>query len=276
MSEKWETKILKATEEVPDIALALIVVGIISFLIYRSMNKPEKEDWTKQVTNSKDTASENNNKSSGPLKNIWDERQRNGSSEADKIQRTDSEGKPFGSSYYYAHNNLRKTGGYTDGLRMEDYQMGAPRLLSKGGVDYRDAQPTTGPVDPPTSAPEKRVAVVSCIPITKYLWDDPGDHKAIGTIRIDQLEDKLSWKEAEVEDIKIDLQGETSLTVVVHVKDGKMYRLHIPQLFGKVQEVKKVSKEKRLLVRLYKRNKQASDGTTDNKAWATPYKKGTW
>jgi len=51
--------------------------------------------------------------------------------------------RPFGSSYYYAHNNLKATGGYKDGLRTEDYVMNQPRLLSKNGVMISDARETT-------------------------------------------------------------------------------------------------------------------------------------
>eukprot|EP00545_Synedropsis_sp_CCMP1620_P000077 CAMPEP_0119026512 /NCGR_PEP_ID=MMETSP1176-20130426/35591_1 /TAXON_ID=265551 /ORGANISM="Synedropsis recta cf, Strain CCMP1620" /LENGTH=257 /DNA_ID=CAMNT_0006982243 /DNA_START=38 /DNA_END=808 /DNA_ORIENTATION=- len=255
-SDSWETKILKATDGSYLVPIVLVVVASVSFLLFRRMNKPmaqADDKWAKEVNDTKSSTTA----SSGSLKNIWDERQKNGSAALDEqTQKTDDDGKPFGSSYYYAHNSLRTTGGYKDGLRMEDYQMGTPRLLSKGGVDLRDQAGEEAPAAnnkssaaaaSPAIAPEKRTRAAACIPITKYLWDDPGDHKAIGTIRIDQLAENLSWKEADVTDIQIDLKNETVLTVLVSAND-KTYRLHIPQCYGKVEEVKKVSKNQRLLV----------------------------
>lgn len=278
--DNWENKILKATEGSALVPIVLLVVAIVTLLVSQHMHKQPKknESWTKEVAASK-ASKDGKSPSTGPLKNIWEERRRNGSTKAE-IQRTDSDGKPFGSSYYYAHNSLRKTGGYTDGLKMEDYQMGTPRLLSKGAQQPEttgESADTNVPEDP-TLPPSKRIVSPkdpSCTPITKYLWDDPGDHKAVGTIRIDQLADDLSWRDADVEDIQLDLKDETCLKVVVRVKEGKFYRLHIPKLYGKVQEVKKVSKTNRLLIRLYKRNKHASTGEIDAqniKSWPTPYK----
>lgn len=271
MSEKWEAQVLKSIEGFPVVLLILILVSISTYIVYQRMHKPsEEKDWTKEIGDSKVEA---DNKPTGQLKNIWEERQRNGSTETEKIQKTDSDGKPFGSSYYYAHNSLRKTGGYTDGLRMEDFQMETPRLLSKGGLNLR-----AGPQASVVSGSESRVAsstrivASSYVPITKYQWDDPGDQKGMGTIRIDQLDDALSWKDAKVQDVKLKLQDQSSLSVTVLVENGRTYQLHIPKLYGRVQEVKKVSKEARLLIRLYKCKSDPS-GNVDLKSWPTPYKK---
>ena len=272
MSEKWESQALKAVEGYPVMLVVLILVFISTYFIYRRMQNPSEGEmnWTKQIADSKTKAG---SRPTAPLKNIWDERQRNGSTETEKIQKTDSEGKPFGSSYYYAHNSLRRTGGYTDGLRMEDFQMGTPRLLSKGGLDLRAGQEaSTIPARETRAAPTKEGRASTCVPITQYLWDDPGDQKAMGTIRIDQLDASLSWKDAKVQDVTLDCQNHSSLTVTVLVDNGKKYRLHIPRLYGRVQEVKKVSKDTRLLIRLYKCKKDPSDLVNLN-SWPTPYKK---
>jgi hypothetical protein len=42
--------------------------------------------------------------------------------------------KPFGLSYFYAHNNLNATGGYRDRLQMEDHSMNQPRPVRKAGA----------------------------------------------------------------------------------------------------------------------------------------------
>lgn len=271
MSEKWEAQVLKSIEGFPVMLLILILVSISTYIVYQRMHKPsEEKDWTKKIGDSKVKA---DNKPTRELKNIWDERKRNGTTETETIHKTDSDGKPFGSSYYYAHNSLRKTGGYTDGLRMEDYQMGTPRLLSKGGLKLRACpQATTVPSTETRVASSTRVVASSCVPITRYQWDDPGDKKAMGTIRIDQLDATLSWKDANVQDVNLNLHDHSSLTVTVLVENGKKYQLHIPKLYGRVQEAKKVSKETRLLIRLYK-FKNGPSGSADLNSWPTPYKK---
>lgn len=45
----------------------------------------------------------------------------------------------FNSTYYYAHNKYKRGGGYSDGLEAEDYTMNGPRLLSKNGISFREA-----------------------------------------------------------------------------------------------------------------------------------------
>jgi hypothetical protein len=270
MSEKWEAQVL-SFEGLPVMLLILILVFISTYIVYQRMHKPsEEKDWTKEIAKSNVKA---DSKQSLQLKNIWEERERNGSIETEKIQKTDSDGKPFGSSYYYAHNSLRKTGGYTDGLRLEDFQMETPRLLSKGGLNLRAGQQASVVRGNATKvASSTRGVASSCVPITKYQWDDPGDQKAVGTIRIDQVDANLSWKDAKVQDVKLNLQDQSSLTVTVLIENGKKYRLHIPKLYGRVKEAKKVSKETRLLIRLYK-CKNDSSGGADLHSWPTPHKK---
>jgi hypothetical protein len=94
----------------------LVIAFVATLFVYKRSNA-----WAS--TNSHD----------GTLKDIWEERRRNGTLSSNS-GKTNPGNKPFGSSYYYAHNNPNATGGYKDGLRMEDFTMNQPRLLSKGGV----------------------------------------------------------------------------------------------------------------------------------------------
>lgn len=286
MTENWENKILTWTKDFPVVPIVLVAVSIATFLWRKWMNNPWKkeENWIKELSKSKASRSGKGSQApSFPLKNIWDERKRNGSTTADsKVQSKDTDGKPFGSSYYYAHNSLRKTGGYTDGLRMEDYQMETPRLLSKNGISCTErssrvvenckGSTTNNSSQNNVTTPKARV---SFIPINKYLWDDPGDSKGIGTIRIEHLTDDLSWKDAAISDIQIDIKDKICLTMLVNTEDGKIYRLRIPQLYGAVTEVRKVQKANRLLLRLYKESENEKGKKTPNnlRSWPTPYKK---
>jgi len=70
-----------------------------------------------------------------PINDVWEERRKRGIAHAPTVVKQDSQEtkKPFGSSYYYAHNSTKNKGGYSDGLKMEDFTMNGPRLLSKGG-----------------------------------------------------------------------------------------------------------------------------------------------
>mmetsp|Transcript_24864 Transcript_24864/g.51594 ORF Transcript_24864/g.51594 Transcript_24864/m.51594 type:complete len:435 (+) Transcript_24864:22-1326(+) len=132
--------------------------------------------------------------------------------------------RPFGSSYYYAHNNPNSKGGYKDGLRAEDYVMNGPRLLSKGGVrmdvedslssiassgekdenaDSRDDNSRTSqsshnqnhdsdmqqrqPQQQQQQSQQKPIAkLISSTPITRYLWDDDATGN-VAKIHIDTL-----------------------------------------------------------------------------------------
>jgi hypothetical protein len=112
------------------------------------------------------------------------------------------------------------------------------------------------------------------IPITKYLWDDPGDPKGIATIRIDSLPTKsggvIEWKDAKIKDIKAELINDNKgLSVTVTTDDDTVYRLLLPRLYGSVDAVKEVSKEKRLLVRVFK----SLGGEKATEAWPHPYRK---
>mmetsp|Transcript_18716 Transcript_18716/g.40523 ORF Transcript_18716/g.40523 Transcript_18716/m.40523 type:complete len:393 (-) Transcript_18716:585-1763(-) len=102
--------------------------------------------YVELTTKSKKKKSTSTNKGTTQTKNIFDtfhrrkkksNKDNGGGKKAHHTSNSNSSGggsdKPFGSSYYYAHNDPNRIGGYKDGLRMEDYVMNGPRLLAKGG-----------------------------------------------------------------------------------------------------------------------------------------------
>jgi hypothetical protein len=267
----WEAQLLKSLNGMPVAYIILFLVGILTYVAYRLWNLSGngETDWLLELFETKV-----NEKSTlqGPVTKIWDPALRGESVESERIYSFDSEGKPFGSSYYYAHNNLRKTGGYSDGLRMEDYQMETPRLLSKRSMEANIKVDEASLVVPEkTTTNSKNSGRDVFTPIVKYLWDDPGNRKAVGTIRIDQLEENTFYEGSKVEDVLVKLESNTKLSVVIFLRDGAKYKLNIPRLYGKVKEAKKVDKGTRLLIRLYKCNDSSAD--KDNiKQWPTPFK----
>jgi hypothetical protein len=204
--------------------------------------------------------------------------------------------KPFGSKYYYAHNNPNATGGYKDGLRMEDYRMNGPRLLSKNGQSASDlmeeipqndgrsekepalAQPPYTPSRTPTlTVPDPNVRM-----ITKYLWDDPGDSNGIATIRIDVLPGKTTGEYIDCKDVQIGtvearLAGEGLVVKIDATQSGfkSMYQLKIPKLYGDAADVKAVIKPKRLLIKIHKKKNSvfAIKETVSNlDVWPQPHR----
>eukprot|EP00979_Chaetoceros_neogracilis_P000163 scaffold50_cov199-Chaetoceros_neogracile.AAC.3 len=125
--------------------------------------------------------------------------------------------KPFKSSYYYAHNQHRKTGGYSDGLRAEDYVMNGPKLLNKGSEHevstILDQAATTRPVKG------------NSISINRYLWDDDGNKTGVAKIYIDSLPGKgsgtfISWKDQKItkNDIVSKLVGVGKNGLIVQIR----------------------------------------------------------
>ena len=249
------------------------VLATTVFVYFRILAKPSTTlDWKSELSSTKASTTAN-----GPqtdLKDVWEERRKRGvtvSSSAGKVSGGD---KPFGSSYYYAHNNPDAIGGYKDGLRMEDYTMNQPRLLSKGGVPAELSEAST--VDSSTThdssaAPDTQRKESVSVPvkrISKFLWDDPGDPNGIATIRIDTLPgstltETISWREANINDISITLfDNKKGLLIELTGAGNTRYRLQIPKLYGEVDEVRKLVKPNRLLVRLYKK-----------KSWINPFDK---
>jgi len=170
--------------------------------------------------------------------------------------------KPFKSSYYYAHNQHRKTGGYSDGLRAEDYVMNGPKLLNKGSEHevstILDQAATTRPVKG------------NSISINRYLWDDDGSKAGVAKIYIDTLPGKgsgtfISWKDQKItkNDIVSKLVGVGKIGLIVQIRSlDTRYHLYIPRMYGEVEEVKTVVKSSKLIVKLTKKKQKEN-----TKAW---------
>jgi hypothetical protein len=172
--------------------------------------------------------------------------------------------RPFGSSYYYAHNNPSSKGVYADGLRAEDYVMNGPKLLSKGGV--RVEEPSVKTVDQDESSSiisDQNDAKPKMAPaskqITRYLWDDDGGVTA--KIHIDSLPlsstETMSWQDASVskENVQVRLTGECNdgLMVSITSQNQKKYHLHVPKMYGSADLVKAIVKKHKLLIKITKR-----------------------
>ena len=254
------------------------------------MNKDRKE---KKKSMQQEEESKNGEHA---LHDVWAERQKKGVAPASLHHRSEAGSeKPIGSSYYYAHNTNSNTGGYKDGLRMEDYTMNQPRLLSRGGQPVQAV--SAGAVE--SSLQEKSSAVVSAdgqeqktfssiasvsgkrtLPISKYLWDDPGSSDGVATIRIDRLPsardsvETIEWKDAGVLEVQGQLLNDgTGLLVTVKTDLEADYQLEFKRLYGKVAEVKTtvVRGNKRLLVRLKKQTGLFNKSNTV--AWPHPHQK---
>lgn len=240
-----------------------------------------------------------------PNDDVWAERRRRGIAAASSHIKTDaSASQPFGSSYYYAHNNSRTTGGYKDGLTMEDFTMNGPRLLRRGGKPVVEEQTmensssnnnssemkeephdeTTNPSSshPRESKPRRQLN------ISKYLWDDPGDTSYKATIRIDSLpalngsSTMVPWSEVRptIQSIAVNHTATNGMELcITTTTTGSFataeYTLRIPEFYDAVASVEAISKAKRLLIRVHKARKGrwnvlASSSTT---SWPHPHKK---
>ena len=226
------------------------------------------------------------------IKNIWEAGKSLGSTKKDKLY----DEKPFGSKYYYAHNDPKTTGGYKDGLRMEDYRMNGPRLLSRNGTSVGEEEKEDDTIadqatvddddnDSPQEDETKSKHNTVLTPdtdvknITKYLWDDPGD-TGIATIRIDVLPDKRPGEYIDIKDVKLDevqasLAGEGLLVKITVAGRGK-FQLKISRLYGDAAHVKVIQKPKRLLVKIQKKKNSFLSSTTTSKsnldAWPQPHR----
>jgi hypothetical protein len=261
-------------------AILFFTCAATVLIYFRFLHQP-KRNWKSELSSTKTSSINSNNYN---VKDVWGERRKRGvtasSSSSSFSKRTSSaEDKPFGSSYYYAHNNPNATGGYKDGLRMEDYTMNQPRLLSKNGVsagepDSSDSAAVPASSSSASSTVRKRVNTPVAKKISKFLWDDPGDSNGIATIRIDvlpgaTLTETISWRQANIVDTTATLiDDKRGLLIEVESEEGTRFRLQIPKLYGQVDEVRKVVKPNRLIVRLYK-----TRGWTNKKnlqAWPNP------
>ena len=248
-----------------------VVVGIVGWcwMLHRRQQQQQQ-----QQSSTKDKAStfrvipptsnnKNNKKKKTPvLKNVWETPGINVTSsrslptdsddEDDEDNDTDTNTNnnnttqkthKFSSSYYYAHNNPKAIGGYKDGLRLEDYTMNQPRLLSvtsrrPSGSTDDDTPMTTMTTTTTITAPTpdenhnnnnnntntniKKKKQKPIRTIAHYLWDDPGDPiKGVATLRIDSFP---HWKDSSqrvpYKDIQV-LHVQADLVVVNKDKEEK-------------------------------------------------------
>lgn len=172
--------------------------------------------------------------------------------------------KPFESSYYYAHNSSRQTGGYTDGLKLEDYKMNGPRLLSKSGVPVTDAPVAVNESVEPDAEQSSIISdESSSLAIKKFGWEDTDD---AAKIRIENLPKKGSivhftnWEEANISKAAIEanlINDDNGVLVKIKGNDGQNYHLKVPRLYGIATEVKAIRKVKRLIVKISKKNSRS-------------------
>jgi hypothetical protein len=276
------------------IPVGVVVVTLIVSVVYlyKTLNGKE-EDALWATTGSNDISTPGYTKSSKgktKLKNVWDVINK-GKNSITKQSGGEEDKQFYKSKYYYAHNNPNATGGYKDGLKMEDYTMNGPRLLSKGGpapangrtpIVEQDAHATEAPTEQVQETKPKKISIhdPNVMNITKYLWDDPGDWNGIATVRIDTLPAEkiggttLDWKEVEIKDVKANLIGE-GLLVEVEADQGRKYQLKINKLYGDAAYVKTMIKPKRLLVRIYKKKNSvlAVRDESNLEAWPTPHRR---
>ena len=218
-----------------------------------------------------------------PLKNVFDTfRQNHSSSSASIGKNHHPDGKPFGSSYYYAHNNPNAKGGYKDGLRMEDYVMNQPRLLSVDGkvVDSNvetdtnttiSSESITSPkTTTKTQTSNKKSSNPSILkdslPINRYLWDDDNlNNDGIAKVLIETLPTSdngtITWEDANISknDVKSKIiqNNDESCGLLVQIVSNndsvtKKYHLLVPKLHGQVNQIKCIVKSKRLILKVYK------------------------
>eukprot|EP00816_Leptocylindrus_hargravesii_P005639 CAMPEP_0196802516 /NCGR_PEP_ID=MMETSP1362-20130617/2120_1 /TAXON_ID=163516 /ORGANISM="Leptocylindrus danicus, Strain CCMP1856" /LENGTH=269 /DNA_ID=CAMNT_0042173841 /DNA_START=43 /DNA_END=852 /DNA_ORIENTATION=- len=171
--------------------------------------------------------------------------------------------KPFESSYYYAHNSSRQTGGYTDGLKLEDYKMNGPRLLSKSGVPVKDAPVVVNKFSAPGVEEDASSLSDESLAIKKFGWEDTDD---AAKIRIENLPKKgsivhsISWEEAKIPKTAIEanlINDDNGVLVKIKGNDGQDYHLRVPRLYGMATEVKAIRKVKRLIVKISKKNSRS-------------------
>ena len=286
----------------------LLIFGLTVLVYLRMIKSSENNTTTDDLLASKGKVNSTINSKNfvpDPVENdVWEERKKRGIMPASMNKKENAAGKPFGSSYYYAHNNTNATGGYKDGLKMEDYTMNGPRLLSVNGKPATTTTTTTTTTSNNNLDIEEQKTpqsvdtqdhtseIISCddvegsVPakqidykdVTRYLWDDPGDASGIATIRIDKLPGKtptetIPWKDAKITTVDAKLKDE-GLLVIATAEDEMLYRLKISKLFDKATEVRSVVKPKRLLIKIYKkRNTLNFLGKSNLEPWPHPQRK---
>lgn len=304
------------------VGVGLITIVSCSYLFRRKRDKNANEVPCppSSVLKSNGVVAKPTNPTTGSnraVNDVWEERRQRGIQAASLHTKKDVTGKkekPFGSSYYYAHNSTKTTGGYKDGLTMEDFTMNGPRLLSRNGTPVVNDDPSIDTKSPEIDDSTSVTAINSdpvksdlrrrrVIPVSKYLWDDPGNKDGVATIRVDTLAtfksnhgEDIDWKMIRPFITSIDASlsgmgkdkdglyvkiqadippsdGNTSSTLLDNSKQAipVEYVLQIPKLYGYVQKVECISKDKRLLVRLYKQSTVFDKSNL--KVWPHPQKK---
>ena len=280
-------------------AMVFAAVGVAAALglaAYLYVNKtPITANNGKSGKDSSEKKKDSKSESNRP-KDIWNV----GQSSQTNLKKTKAvyTEKPFGSKYYYAHNDSNTTGGYKDGLKMEDYRMNGPRLLSVNGLSvvHGDQKEDGGKKEATSeaeatadesneSAPMTRITARDprVKNITKYLWDDPGNAKGIATIRVDVLPGDKFGEFTDINDVTIQdaqatLPGEGLLAKITVVSDQETtptcYQLKINKLYGDAGEAKVVIKPKKLLIKIYKKKHGFLSKNNDNMgAWPQPHRK---
>mmetsp|Transcript_7783 Transcript_7783/g.16901 ORF Transcript_7783/g.16901 Transcript_7783/m.16901 type:complete len:311 (-) Transcript_7783:53-985(-) len=185
--------------------------------------------------------------------------------------KTNSSSKPFESSYYYAHNSIRKTGGYTDGIKTEDYVMNGPRLLSSTveGMKTPDTggnELNTIPVVVAESCNKVERSELDLLraelrgtALNKYLIDESKDKDLIATVYISDIPGYDSWENSDIKKSGISTNfcltsTKTScVTIQMHNAKGENFYLLMKKVNGVVRDIKVIVKKKRLVVKLMKR-----------------------
>jgi len=200
---------------------------------------------------------EDNSEEEPKLKNVFDVKQN--PPNVGKAQDAKGVEKPFKSSYYYAHNQHRKTGGYKDGLKAEDYVMNGPKLLTKGSSMETSTHEITTSAQAAT-----KLGKGNSTPINRYLWDDDGNENGIAKIYVDSLPGKgsassISWAEGNItkNDVMSKLVGVWKNGLIVQIRSSDTrYHLHVPRMYGEVEDVKIIVKHKKMIVKLTKKKQK--------------------
>jgi hypothetical protein len=262
------------------VAATLVLLGVgwisASRVTHSSMyigdTKTNAETSTKKRTSSEPNKS-NMIENSSNLRNVFSVKQKSLATGGGGGRNKDASDRPFGSFYYYAHNNENSKGGYADGLRAEDYVMNGPRLLSRGGVrvhDESDALKTDDREENSTDALEldpiinttetPKLVVTASQQITRYLWDDDGDGD-IAKIHIDSLPksstETMPWQDASIskDNVEVRLTGVDNDGLIVEITSQHQtkYYLRVPKLYGSAESAKAIVKKHKLMIKITKR-----------------------
>jgi len=193
------------------------------------------------------------------LKNVFDVKQSPPLPGVDVgVTSKEEDKKPFKSSYYYAHNQHRKTGGYSDGLKAEDYEMNKPKLLSTGTNRNNKASAATDMATTSTAqaATTAFIGDGNSVPINRYLWDDEGKLSGVAKIYIDTLPGKATWDKLHItkDDVVCKLVGTWKNGLIVQIRNNEeRYHLLVPRMYGEVEEAKAILKPNKLIIKLMKK-----------------------